>query len=188
MTIENAQKKIINAVQHIYDKGESGNIAELLLEYITKLSRIEIIIKKNENLSTSQVEFLNQAIERLQTHEPVQYVTHEAWFAGMKFYVERNVLIPRPETEELVDWISKDAGNKNPGIKILDIGTGSGCIAIALKKSLPASEVWACDMSEEALNIARINADSLHAAIDFVPVDFLDEKQTPQLRKDRKPK
>ena len=188
MTIEEARKKIIKSLRKIYEEDEAKNISELLLEHITNLSSTKQIAKKNEALSASQCEFLDQSIECLHQHEPIQYITHEAWFAGMKFYVDKNVLIPRPETEELAEWVIKEVKNKNSPsagragkFRILDIGTGSGCIAVALKNNLPNAEVWACDISEEALNVARINADSLNATIDFVPLDFLDKEQRKQL-------
>ena len=188
MTIEEARKKIIEGIREFYEEDEAKNIAELLLEHITNLSRTKQIAKKNEALSVPQTEFLDQLIERLQRHEPVQYITNEAWFAGMKFYVDKNVLIPRPETEELVDWVIKEfsvqnlpAGKRGKEFRILDVGTGSGCMAVTLKNKLPTAEVWACDISMEALNIARINADSLNTTVDFVPLDFLDKEQRKQL-------
>src|SRR4030095_8830914 len=188
MTIGESRKEIVRHIHSIYDEVEGTNIAELLLEHITRLQRIERVVKKDQPLAVKQVQLLNAAIERLQNHEPVQYSTNEAWFAGMKLYVDRSVLIPRPETEELVEWILKEFRmlrrspfGQNVRCKILDVGTGSGCIAIALKKNLPAAEVWACDVSDEALNIARMNADALQAAIDFVPLDFLNKEQRKQL-------
>jgi release factor glutamine methyltransferase len=188
MTIDEARREIIKAIRHIYDHDEANNIAELLTENLTKLPRSERIIKGNELLSASQKEMLSSSILRLQQHEPIQYVINEAWFGGMRFYVDRNVLIPRPETEELVEWIVKEFRNQNTGARIeksefrmLDVGTGSGCIAIALKNRLPEIEMWACDISDEALNIARMNADALHATIDFVPLNFLDPGQRKQL-------
>jgi len=188
MTIGESRKEIVRHIHSIYDEVEGTNIAELLLEHITRLQRIERVVKKDQTLAAEQVQLLNAAIERLQNHEPVQYITNEAWFAGMKLYVDRSVLIPRPETEELVEWILKEFRmlrrspfGQNVRCKILDVGTGSGCIAIALKKNLPAAEVWACDVSDEALNIARMNADALQAAIDFVPLDFLNKEQRKQL-------
>lgn len=188
MTIGESRKEIVRHIHSIYDEVEGTNIAELLLEHITRLQRIERVVKKDQPLAAEQVQLLNAAIERLQNHEPVQYITNEAWFAGMKLYVDRSVLIPRPETEELVEWILKEFRmlrrspfGQNVRCKILDVGTGSGCIAIALKKNLPAAEVWACDVSDEALNIARMNADALQAAIDFVPLDFLNKEQRKQL-------
>ena len=188
MTIEEARKKIVGSIVHIYDKNEANNIADLLMENITRLPRAERILKKNETLSLSQKNSLSQFIGRLQNHEPVQYIINEAWFAGMKFYIDKNVLIPRPETEELIDWVIKEfriqdlpVDSQSKEFRIIDVGTGSGCIAIALKKKLPHAEVWACDVSEEALNVARINADSLNATVDFVPLDFLDKEQRKQL-------
>ena len=188
MTIEEARKKIVGSIVHIYDKNEANNIADLLMENITRLPRAERILKKNETLSLSQKNSLSQFIGRLQNHEPVQYIINEAWFAGMKFYIDKNVLIPRPETEELIDWVIKEfriqdlpVDRQSKEFRIIDVGTGSGCIAIALKKKLPHAEVWACDVSEEALNVARINADSLNATVDFVPLDFLDKEQRKQL-------
>jgi release factor glutamine methyltransferase len=126
-------------------------------------------------------------------HEPMQYALNEAWFYGMKLFVNKNVLIPRPETEELVDWIIKDvqATGKNvferkegeadetTQLKILDVGTGSGCIAMALKKTMPKAEV--CDISDEALDVARRNGSELDIRVDFVGVNFLDEAQRKQL-------
>ena len=108
----------------------------------------------------------------------------------MKFYVDKNVLIPRPETEELVDWVLKEVGSlpagqagRGPGVnKVFDIGTGSGCIAIALKKHLPTeTKVLACDTNEQILAIARKNAEVAEVSIDFTVLDFLDKKQRTQL-------
>ncbi|HET9826648.1 MAG TPA: peptide chain release factor N(5)-glutamine methyltransferase, partial [Chitinophagaceae bacterium] len=173
-------------------------IAELLLEHITNLPLSARIIHKSDQLSSVQYELLDHALRRVQKHEPVQYIINESWFAGMRFYVDENVLIPRPETEELVHWViseCKSAMGKWPpdsyreaqgisqvsNFKFLDVGTGSGCIAIALKKKLSQVEMWACDISDDALNIARMNADVLNAAIDFVPLNFLDPEQREQL-------
>jgi len=181
MTIDEARKEILESIRNIYEQSEANTIAELLIESITKLPRSERIIKANQILSTSQKELLHSSIPRLQEHEPIQYVINEAWFGGMKFYVDRNVLIPRPETEELVEWVVNEVKSQKLKVKILDVGTGSGCIAIALKRKLTGTEVWACDISDEALNIARINADALHATIDFVPLNFLDPHQRKQL-------
>jgi len=188
MTIDEARKEIIKNIRDIYEQNESNNIAELLIESITKLSRSERIIDGNRILSIAQENLLHSSNFRLQKHEPIQYIINEAWFAGMRFYVDKNVLIPRPETEELVEWVveeyrieNAEDRIQNSGFKILDVGTGSGCIAIALKNKLPLSEVWACDISDQALNIARINADALQATIDFVPLNFLDPGQRRQL-------
>jgi release factor glutamine methyltransferase len=193
MTLDEARKKIVDDISEGYEGNDAKNIAELLLEYVTKLPLTERIIKKSESLSVKQENLLIESITRLRSHEPIQYITNECWFAGMKFYVDQNVLIPRPETDELVDWIVADLkvaiGNRNKAIpksekrklKIIDVGTGSGCIAIALKTKLPETEMWGCDVSDEALNVARINADALLAAVDFVPLNFLESEQRKQL-------
>jgi release factor glutamine methyltransferase len=188
MTIDEARKEIIKDIRGIYEQNEANNIAELLIESITKLPRSERIIRADEALSNSQKGVLHSSILHLQKHEPIQYIINEAWFAGMRFYVDRNVLIPRPETEELVEWVveeyrvqNTEDRIQNAEFRMIDVGTGSGCIAIALKNKLPVAEVWACDISDPALNIARINADALHATIDFVPLNFLDPGQRRQL-------
>ena len=188
MTIDQARKKIVEATRHIYEKDEANNVAELLIENITKLPRSERISKSSESLSIPQEELLESSILRLRQHEPIQYIINESWFAGMRFYVDKNVLIPRPETEELVAWVVNEVKSQKhaEGIpsgkaKILDVGTGSGCIAISLKSKLKEIEMWACDISDEALSVARLNADTLNTAIDFVPVNFLDANQRKQL-------
>jgi release factor glutamine methyltransferase len=181
MTIDEARKEIIENIRNIYEQNEANNIAELLIESITKLPRSERIIKRDDALSNAQKNLLQSSIFRLQKHEPIQYIINEAWFAGMRFYVDKNVLIPRPETEELVEWVVEEYRMQNAEFRMIDVGTGSGCIAITLKNKLPVAAVWACDISDQALNIARINADALHATIDFVPLNFLDPGQRKQL-------
>jgi len=189
MTIDEARATITSGIRSIYDLEEAKNIAALLIEHITNLPLTQRIIKKNYVLSDKQERLLKDSIVRLQDHEPIQYVINEAWFAGMKFYVDKHVLIPRPETEELVDWVVSDCNKsavrehngRRANRKLLDVGTGSGCIAIAIKTKLPDAEMWGCDVSDDALNIARMNADSLHATIDFVTMNFLDADQRRQL-------
>jgi release factor glutamine methyltransferase len=130
-------------------------------------------------LEKSHLEKLKNYLHELLEHKPVQYVLNEAWFYKMKFFVDENVLIPRPETEELVEWVisdfkkEKDSKPKN----IIDIGTGSGCIPIALKKELPDSKITAIDVSEKALSVANKNAAELHSAIEFFKIDFLKENE-----------
>jgi release factor glutamine methyltransferase len=122
---------------------------------------------------------LQNYLQQLLQHKPVQYVLNEAWFYKMKFFVNENVLIPRPETEELVEWIIKDVRctMANVYCSILDIGTGSGCIPISLKRGLHNANVTAIDVSEKALQIAKKNAEELDAEIDFLQIDFLDESK-----------
>lgn len=177
MTIREANSRLLFQLYHLYDNRESANIADLVMENVTGWKRIDRVVNKDVRLSKVQTEKLDQYIDELSRNVPVQYVLHEAWFGEMGFYVDDNVLIPRPETEELVHWIAGKRKTSPPALKILDIGTGSGCIAIALKKKLPASIVYACDVSNAALNVAQKNATLLNAEINFIEADILEPSQ-----------
>jgi release factor glutamine methyltransferase len=115
---------------------------------------------------------------RLLKHEPVQYILNEAWFYDIPFFVDKNVLIPRPETEELVHWIITDHKNKDVAFSILDIGTGSGCIPIILKRKLPDAVVYSCDISETALVVAKKNASKFDTKIHFFQLNILNEDES----------
>ena len=178
MTIHEANMRLLFSLFELYDNSEASNIADLVMEKITGWKRIDRVINKEVKLSSPKEQQLNQYMEQLSFHRPVQYVLNEAWFGGMKFYVDENVLIPRPETEELADLAIKDVlKNNNQSIAILDIGTGSGCIAIGIKKNLPGANVYAVDVSGGALEVARKNADENNTAIQFILSDILDEKK-----------
>lgn len=130
--------------------------------------------QEESDLSPSEEDKLISILNRLHTGEPIQYIVGHAWFYGLKMSVNPSVLIPRPETEELVGWILEDHITTTQRLRILDIGTGSGCIAIALKHVLKSSaEVVAVDISPEALNVAKQNALMLSSEIEFVQFDFL---------------
>jgi release factor glutamine methyltransferase len=152
-----------------------------VIEHITGTKRTERIIHKEKKLSKDQLTQLNDYLLRLKQHEPVQYVLNEAWFYGLKFYVDKNVLIPRPETEELIEWVITDCKFPIDKLSILDIGTGSGCIPISLKRKLRRAQVWSCDISEAALQVARNNAITIGADVNFLQLDFLNRAQTEQL-------
>jgi release factor glutamine methyltransferase len=172
MTIELAYRQILADLSKMYEERESAAIANWVMDHVTGKSRIDRMLVKNEELSILQLEQLQTIQQQLSIHRPIQYVLGEAWFCGMKFTVNEHTLIPRPETEELVEWIWKE----NPATdNLLDIGTGSGCIPIALYKKFPNTKIISIDISQEALNIARQNADSLNAIIQLVPMDFLQE-------------
>ncbi|HEY3386931.1 MAG TPA: peptide chain release factor N(5)-glutamine methyltransferase [Saprospiraceae bacterium] len=129
-------------------------------------------------LTESNKQRLAQTITRLVHGEPVQYIAGHAWFYGLKFHVNPDVLIPRPETEEIVEWILSDLKNStSKGVRILDIGTGSGCIAITLKKHLgQEADVMAIDVSEGALNVSKMNSEQIGVDVDFRNMDFLSGK------------
>jgi release factor glutamine methyltransferase len=154
---------------NVYDRGEASAILRLLRE--TRMGGSDEAAEGDEGLWN----LLQSDRNRLLQGEPVQYVLEESWFYGNRFRVGPGVLIPRPETEELVDWILKDLPQSVP-VRILDIGTGSGCIAITLKKKWNTAEVTAIDISETALDIARKNAENLKTDIRFVQADITDEK------------
>lgn len=176
MTVQEAYKQLMFQLFELYDDREAGNIADRVTEHITGLKRIDRIINKQFLLTTEQEELLKNYTAQLLDHKPVQYVLHEAWFAGIKFYVDENVLIPRPETEELVLWILKEVYSLSlANYSLLDIGTGSGCIPIALKKKLSSAEIYAVDVSAAALEVAKKNAASQQTKIIFHRLDILDE-------------
>lgn len=181
MTDRDALKYLADQLKTLYDEEESKNIAELVIEFTTGKSKTERISLRPSALNEGQLDQLNQFTNRLLQHEPVQYVLNQAWFCGLKFYVDKNVLIPRPETEELVEWIIANCRFPVDELNILDIGTGSGCIPISLKRRIRKAEVWGCDSSEAALKVARYNAENLGTAINFLQLDFLDEEQRKSL-------
>jgi release factor glutamine methyltransferase len=195
MKIGEAEIWLRNELGAVYETREAANIASMVLGNVTGLAKIDRLTKKEQPLVVQQLHHLTEIHHRLLQHEPVQYALGEAHFFGLNLFVDKHVLIPRPETEELVDWVIKDirASGKNvfeqtsisadetTELKILDVGTGSGCIALALKKNMPKAEVWACDISDDALNIARRNGSELDIRVDFVGLNFLDQFQTRQL-------
>ncbi len=186
MTIQGAYKQLLAALYEIYDAREAANITDWVIENVTGQSRINRILFKDLQINLQHQERLQNISLELLANKPVQYILNEVWFAGIKLYVDERVLIPRPETEELVDWIANDikklAGEAQSGIALLDVGTGSGCIPIALKKQLPAIAVSALDVSTEALEVAKKNAGGQQTDISFFEGDFLDSITWHQLQ------
>jgi release factor glutamine methyltransferase len=176
MTIQEAYKTLLFQLYEIYTNREAALIANMVIENITGLSKIDRIINKEFKLTESENELLLTITEKLLAHIPVQYAINECWFGSNKFYVDENVLIPRPETEELIKWIIDDIKKSSENLKILDIGTGSGCIPITLKSKLPHAEIYALDISEGALSVAAKNAEILTTTIKLIQTDFLEEK------------
>ena len=167
--------KFLNLLKDEYPAQEASSFFNLLIESYLGMNRLDFALKPGKEISLEEKEKFESAIHRLSLHEPIQYIIGETEFFGLKFKVNKNVLIPRPETEELVQWILDDVGGaKNPqNLKILDIGTGSGCIAISLAKNLPNAEVFALDISEKALKTARENAGLDKVNVDFIQADIL---------------
>lgn len=179
MTIQVAFAHLTSSIQPLYDAREAANIAHILMEHITGLGKMDRIVYKEKKLDEAQLTQLQQAIEALLCQEPVQHITGKSWFYGMELDVNEHVLIPRPETEELVEWVLLE--NHNPQARILDIGTGSGCIPVALHKNLPQATVWAMDVSEQALEVAKSNAVKQKTPVHFTLMSALDDAATATL-------
>lgn len=181
MTMQEATYYLLNNLRTIYPEGEASQITDWVIEHLTGSKKAERMIYKNAAITEQEEKQLQQYTERLLNREPVQYVLNESWFCGLNLYVDKNVLIPRPETEELVEWIISNCKFPVDELKILDIGTGSGCIPISLKRRIRKAEVWACDISEKALAVAKRNADALGADVNFMQLDILGKEQRNQL-------
>ncbi len=180
MTMELAYRELAKSLESNYDQREALAIANLVMEKVTGLKRIDRLLESQRILSPAASEQLAIYSSQLLQGKPLQYVLEEAWFAHLPFYVNQWVLIPRPETEELVEWIRLENANIM-GLRVLDIGTGSGCIPIALKKQMPGASIMSIDKSKEALEVATKNALELKAVIELKALDFLDQKQWEQL-------
>lgn len=174
---DNSAHKVAAVKEHLrselnplYGRGEADAIIRIIFHYLKDWSATDIIINSDRPLSAYILEKIDEILERLKGHEPIQYITGEARFYGMDLHVSPDTLIPRPETEELVDLIVKQ--NTARDLRVLDIGTGSGAIAIALSRNLLFSEVTAIDISEKALDVAYSNAEVLHARIKFKNKDI----------------
>lgn len=177
MTIQEAERDLLKILIPIYGQREAAAISDRVMEHLLNWKKIDRIIKKNFRLSQDQQSGLQKCKIELSESKPLQYVIGEAWFMGMKLYVDENVLIPRPETEELVEWILEDLKEqKYDGIWILDIGAGSGCVSIALKKRIQGVNVVSCDISSGALSVAMRNAEAQQVSINIVELDFLDRQ------------
>ncbi|MFT3904081.1 MAG: peptide chain release factor N(5)-glutamine methyltransferase [Niabella sp.] len=171
MYLKEIETPFIEKLTGIYPREEARNILLLIIEHLTGINLRQSANRYFGWDADKQNAFI-MIEKRLLQNEPIQYILKEAWFYDAPFYVDKNVLIPRPETEELVHWIIRDAKALSKPT-ILDIGTGSGCIPIILKTKLPQSTVYACDISQDALNIAQQNAHKLKAAISFIKADIL---------------
>ncbi|MFZ4058707.1 MAG: peptide chain release factor N(5)-glutamine methyltransferase [Ferruginibacter sp.] len=182
MTIKAAYQYFFKELSKIYNASETSTITDWIFEAKLSVTKSTLIKNPDTAISTSDSAVLEKALSDLLTHKPIQYVVGEVWFYKMKLKVNEAVLIPRPETEELValaiDFLSK-ANEQH--VKVLDIGTGSGCISIALKTMLPHLNVTAVDVSAEAIEVAKENAQQYKADIKFLKLDFLDESQWDKL-------
>ena len=174
MQLESLIKKFYSELKGLYDEGEVKSLTKNALMFALNFNSTELMVRKKDELATEVLKQADEILKRLKKFEPLQYIIGETEFEGLKIKVNKNVLIPRPETEELVEWMADEIKNRTP-VSILDIGTGSGCIAIALKKKFPKSTVYAVDISREALLTARTNAKINDAEINFIQQNILKE-------------
>jgi len=173
MTLADFKNKMKSTLSSIYESDELNSIFYLISEEFLQIPRSKILLADEIELDSNKEKLFLDALDRLTSNEPVQYVIGKTTFIDLEFNVNSNVLIPRPETEELVRLMLKEDLD---GKEILDIGTGSGCIAISLAKNLPNAKVSALDISEEALIVARENADLNNVDVDFINADIFDYK------------
>lgn len=178
MLIKNYRTQFIQALTSIFDEKEIESFFYIILEAFHTLKRVDLVLNPDLELDTIQLLRWDAVLSQLIEQKPIQYILGETEFYGLPFYVNENTLIPRPETEELVEWIIKDLKFKN--LKILDIGTGSGCIAISLAKNLPDALVFAIDVSEKALATAKKNAERNEVKVTFIEKNILETENLNQ--------
>ena len=177
MSLQDTKQAIKHQLGNLYDAIEMNSMVNIIMEEVTGWDALHQNIHKNDALEPSQIEQLDHYVEQLLTGKPLQYIIQKAWFLGKAYFVNEAVLIPRPETEELVEWIIEYAQIINKPLSILDIGTGSGCIPISLKLAIPNAHITAIDISKEALAIAEQNAANYHTEIEWIAQDILQTKQ-----------
>lgn len=178
MTLGELKENFTNELEY-YPSSERQVFFQRVCEAYLQLQPHQIVINYEKEISEVEYKRFNEAMNRLKNYEPIQYVLECAYFFGLEFLVTPAVLIPRPETEELVAWILEHF-SKIDALKILDLGTGSGCISIALAKNLPSAQVFALDISTEALEIARFNAKKNNVEINFISSNMLEWKSIQQ--------
>ena len=166
-----AKKLILDRLSSLYSRQEIESLTRLIFEKFPGFSRLQVHLNQHETISAANLAQIKEITDRLTRFEPIQYILGDTEFYGLTLKVNRAVLIPRPETEELVDWIIKDCHLLNPAI--LDIGTGSGCIPISLVKNIPGASAEGWDISTDALMVAKENAEINKVKIDFIYADIL---------------
>ncbi len=182
MTSGEFYRFFIQQLKGIYDAHEASNITSMIFESFAEISRSDIIKDPEIFISEDKIEKIKNSLTDLIQHKPVQYILGEAWFFNLKFIVNENVLIPRPETEELVQEVIHFCKSTNQK-KIIDIGTGSGCIPVSIKVNIPEADITAIDIDSKALAVAIENAKINQADIVFLQTDFLNIEERNRLGK-----
>ena len=171
-TVKEIIRQFREELSPIYNVHEAFQFVWLIFDHLHGWTKTDLLLRDDTKLTDSDQLFVEKALERLKNHEPIQYILGETEFFGLPFEVNPSVLVPRPETEELVEWILESVKPDKP-LRILDIGTGSGCIAVSLARHLPGAIVTAWDVSSEALKVAEFNARNNEAVVSFVQKDVL---------------
>jgi release factor glutamine methyltransferase len=182
MKIKEYRSHFIQELLPIYDEGEAESFFYLILEEKRQLKRIDLALDPELVFLKEEITLWNSILEQLKLEIPVQYLLGKTSFYGLEFEVNGDVLIPRPETEELVEWIIQSTKSEveNTKLKVMDIGTGSGCIAISLAKNIPNTKVYAIDVSEKALATAKRNAVLNQVDVTFITQNILETEDLNQ--------
>ncbi|WP_339609096.1 peptide chain release factor N(5)-glutamine methyltransferase [uncultured Planktosalinus sp.] len=178
MILKEYRKHFVEKLQLIYPNEEINAFFYLLAESVLGLKKVEVSMQLQRPLTTEETKLLDSALSALQKEKPIQYIIGETYFYGLPIKVDSSTLIPRPETEELVDWIIKENSYASP--EIIDIGTGTGCIAISLAKHIKNANLTAIDISEGALKIAKKNARLNNSSVEFIQTDILQVSRLPK--------
>src|SRR5690606_15551857 len=179
MKLIDIKKIFYSELENVFEKNEIDTFIKRTAEENLNLKPFELALNTDMFIEKPKEEMFLKAVSELKKEKPLQQILGKTYFYGLEFIIKEHVLIPRPETEELVDWIVNDNKLSPLGLNILDIGTGSGCIAVSLAKNLPGSEVFAIDVSKEALIIARENAEKNNVEVGFIKMDILKARQLP---------
>jgi release factor glutamine methyltransferase len=196
MNFKELRELFINEGAEFYNQEEASALFYRMLDQLLGWSRTKVMTSLDKDIEASDLPKYLEVLEKLKAGQPIQYIFEETWFYGLPFKVNSAVLIPRPETEELVHWIIETLKGRNGG-SLLDIGTGSGCIAVALKKSMDSFHVSALDISADALEVAQYNASMNKVVVSFIKADILAYSETdsfdlivsnpPYIKEDEKP-
>lgn len=173
MSLNDTKQALKDKLSKQFETIELNSLLAMLIEYVTGWNKLQQAVNKDNTLTTAQLAQLNTYTNELIEGKPIQYIIGKSWFMGEEYKVNENVLIPRPETEELVEWMVEYANIINKPLKIIDIGTGSGCIAISLQNALPNCTITGLDISSSALIVAKENSARLNATVEWIQEDIL---------------
>jgi release factor glutamine methyltransferase len=180
MKLNEFYRHFLLQLRFIYDENEASNITKMVFESLANISRADVLRNPEMQIDQDTFSLLNQSLDQLLNHQPIQYVLGEAWFYHLKYKVSDAVLIPRPETEELVNLVIQHLKSSQQKT-VIEIGTGSGCIPISIKKNIPEISITSVDVSNAALDLATTNANFHQTIIEFKQVDFLNELEREKL-------